>query len=113
MKKIIVIALVFLLLASCSSASLANVPKPTPTPGPQDAYLACQTFVTNRLKAPSTAVFPDYDPSFSKPLPNMEWHITSYVDSQNGFGAQIRTSYDCLTQYKSSEWILDTLLFPD
>ena len=67
------------------------------------AYIIAQDLVRNKLKAPSTAVFPNSDytagPVFSKGV-----EIKSYVDSQNGFGAQIRTNYTIYLQQTGNDW---------
>lgn len=57
-----------------------------------DYQLRCQRGVTSMLKSPKTAEFPNIDEwAFSK---NKERIIVqSYVDSQNGFGALLRTKF--------------------
>jgi hypothetical protein len=55
-------------------------------------YTICQQAVRGRLKAPSTASFPWALPKFSF-TPDGGDRFISYVDAQNGFGAQIRTYY--------------------
>lgn len=55
----------------------------------------CQTFVTRRLRAPSTAKFPYYHQIDGYKQSDGVYRITSYVDAQNGFGAMIRSNYDC------------------
>ena len=58
------------------------------------AYNYAEDFVKQRLKSPSTAEFPSL---FEKAdhiteLGNEEYRINSWVDSQNGFGATIRSN---------------------
>lgn len=62
------------------------------------AFVQCQAFVRNNLKAPATAQFP------SKPLSaiaaaDKTFVVTSTVDAQNGFGALLRNDWICKTQY--------------
>ena len=62
-----------------------------------DAYLESQSFVKKHLKSPSTAEFPYYNrvKNNVKYLGTNKYKIDSYVDSQNSFGATIRTNYSC------------------
>lgn len=59
-----------------------------------EAKLQCEDLVKNSLKAPATADFPR----------NSEWTFTpidgglqasSYVDSENSFGALVRSNFQC------------------
>lgn len=60
----------------------------------QAAYDYCVEAVTDRLKAPATAQFaPLEDVDLQKDSGN--YTIVGDVDSENGFGALIRTSYSC------------------
>ncbi len=61
------------------------------------AYNYAEDFVKQRLKSPSTAEFPGL---FEKAdhiieLGTNEFQINSWVDSQNGFGAMIRSYFSC------------------
>lgn len=68
----------------------------------EDAWYACRQFVTARLKAPATAKFPLPDnPGISvTELDNHEFLVRGFVDSQNAFGALVRTTYRCQTTGK-------------
>lgn len=57
------------------------------------AEIMCEDFVTDRLKAPSTADFPGADSVETIKLDT--YKVTASVDSENGFGAKIRTDYVC------------------
>jgi hypothetical protein len=60
--------------------------------------VSSQQFVRDRLKAPSTAEFPiamDDDDQYRK-INDSTFKVESYVDSENGFGAKIRTNYSCM-----------------
>lgn len=60
------------------------------------ARLIMQQFVSARLKSPSSAEFPDVFDGADKHVTNLgnqRYRIQSYVDSQNGFGAMIRTHF--------------------
>ncbi len=67
------------------------------------AAVACQELVERRLKAPATADFPTVNPAAIDSGANAIYQVTSYVDAQNGFGAQIRTNYTCKVQYQASD----------
>lgn len=53
---------------------------------------ACQEAVRDQLKAPATAEFQDVTVSAAGAG---AWRVDGDVDSQNSFGAQIRTSFRC------------------
>lgn len=82
-----------LLLAFAANGKGAT-PPPKAGPTTADAHLICQDFVSKRLKAPSTAKFADlYDVKAFKEAGHFT--VIGWVDSQNSFGAQIRTNYTC------------------
>lgn len=59
-----------------------------------DACSMSQDFVKDNLKAPTTAQFPMWTEDNCKTSHNGDhWTVYSYVDSQNGFGAMIRSEY--------------------
>lgn len=60
-----------------------------------EARFVCEDFVRDRLKSPGSADFQRPDIS---PLTNDRWQVDGTVDSQNGFGALIRSSYSCLVR---------------
>jgi type IV pilus biogenesis protein CpaD/CtpE len=64
------------------------------------AFVMSQNFVKRDLRAPSTAKFPmTTAPGVSvTKMPNCRFRVRSYVDAQNGFGAQIRTNYVAVLQ---------------
>ena len=54
------------------------------------AEYACEQYVTDNLKSPSTADFTGTTASGAGPFT-----VTGEVDSQNGFGATVRSSFSC------------------
>lgn len=52
-----------------------------------------EMFVKNQLKSPSTADFPFFNANRIEYAGNCTHKINSYVDSQNAFGAIVRTQY--------------------
>lgn len=85
------------------------------TPSGLEAFIISQNFVTQALKSPSTAEFPSNEYKYN--LVGDKTHVvTSYVDSQNGFGAQIRSSWTASMTFnggdwsETSNWTLETLV---
>lgn len=100
------------LVALAIRLGIGDTASETPHPADStDATIVCQKFVTDQLRAPSTAVFsPDSETAAShigiadKPD---TWRVQGWVDSQNSFGAQIRSRYDCVatvTGYGKTGW---------
>lgn len=61
------------------------------------AGIMCQDFVKNRLRSPGSAKFPgvmDGEPKVSS-LGSGRYSVRSYVDSENGFGALLRSDWSC------------------
>ena len=84
------------LIGIFSSKSSSSEPDEKTLYGVEKAalYYACKKLIPAKLKAPSTAKFPDYEDSmFGMGTSVSQW--TAYVDSQNGFGAMIRTNFVC------------------
>lgn len=85
-------------------------PKPPYLPSDTDAFVMCEQFVTDRLKAPKTADFASMSNSSISSLNSDTYTISSYVDSQNGFGAMVRTKFICKVKYVGNEkWRLEDL----
>lgn len=66
------------------------------------AYSYAEEYVKQNLKSPSSAEFPgiwDGKRDHITNLGNREYKIVSYVDSQNGFGAMIRTNWSCIIYF--------------
>lgn len=61
-----------------------------------DAQYHCKEFVSARLKAPSTASFSSPSTAGSGEGP---YTVHGVVDSQNSFGAMLRSSYTCTVQF--------------
>ncbi len=73
---------------------------PTGDSARNDEYYATEMadkFVQEQLKAPSTAKFPWKADSVTKEGDG--WRVRSHVDSQNGFGAMIRSKYVCVVRH--------------
>lgn len=72
-----------------------------------DAQYYCEDFVKDRLRAPSTA---DFTGTTATGGP-VTWSVRGAVDSENGFGAAIRSNFTCQLRYDSTEesWTLVSL----
>ncbi|MEN6357775.1 MAG: hypothetical protein ABFD83_11910 [Armatimonadota bacterium] len=71
------------------------------------AYIASQNYVEKFLKCPSTAKYPLWlDASITRS--GSRFYISSYVDSQNSFGAMVRSQYYAeMEKSGSGEWNFD------
>lgn len=63
-----------------------------------DAIYACKDFTKDKLKSPSSAKFSDETASGS----GSSWTSSGTVDSQNSFGAMVRSGYTCTLTYTES-----------
>ncbi len=66
------------------------------------ASVFCRGLVRNNLRSPASADFPWIDDRVAS-LGRHEYEIYSYVDSQNGFGAMLRSSYECRVKFKGGD----------
>jgi hypothetical protein len=73
------------------------------------AFVACKEFVFDRLKSPASAVFPTMNNATITKVSATSFEIRAYVDSQNSFGALIRTPYTCQVSRNGASWTLDRL----
>lgn len=68
------------------------------------AFVFSKEAVRSNLHSPSTANFPFLDYT-SVSLGDCKYKISSYVDSQNGFGATVRTNYSATMQFSKATGI--------
>jgi hypothetical protein len=74
------------------------------------AEVMCEDFVNDQLEAPSTADFPGASSVENIKLDT--YRVTASVDSENGFGAKIRTGYVCtVIDVGNDKWNLISLNF--
>ena len=78
------------------------------------AYIMMENFVKDRLRSPDSAKFPgvfDGKLDHVRYLGNKKYIINSYVDSQNGFGAMIRSNFSGEIEQTSEDyWSLISLV---
>ncbi len=104
-KKLIVAVLVTLGIgASLLWSALDTDPE-------RAAESVCEEYVTDRLKAPASADFPGADRVVSSTAD--EWTVVASVDSENSFGAMIRTDYVCSVRDTGRSWDLVSLDLDD
>jgi hypothetical protein len=72
--------------------------EPRATHSDAAATVMCQSFVRDRLAAPSTARFPRGTAQVTK-ADATTYRVASHVDAQNHFGAQIRSRYVCTVRW--------------
>ena len=85
-----------------------RTPRPTHIPQPDvgskyTALVLCQELVSDRLKSPSSAIFAKGSESVMIESAPGVWTVSSWVDSQNGFGAMLRTSWTCKIEYEGKD----------
>lgn len=90
----------------------ANLAFVKPAPAVADSSDACymaQKFMRGTLKAPSTATFaPCQAPDSVVTQTERIWHVRSWVDAQNGFGAMLRNHFaaDLIYYPATDKWQL-------
>lgn len=68
-------------------------------PDTTEVCVEASMLIEKTLKAPSTAKFPTCSHFIIENLPERGYKVSSYVDSQNGFGAMIRTEWTIVFYY--------------
>jgi hypothetical protein len=76
-----------------------------PVSSPTSAYYHVEIFVKKQLKSPSTAKFPSEKEKdkHTNSLGFGKYKIDSWVDSQNSFGATIRTKFSCSIVFEGNK----------
>ncbi|MEP2851383.1 hypothetical protein [Ekhidna sp.] len=70
-----------------------------------EAYNFSHDLIKEHLKAPSTASFPEPNEVKLLSLGDDRYYVDGYVDSQNDFGAMVRTEYECWIYYRQNETV--------
>lgn len=103
---ILFIIMVIIINISNQNNYLSQVPKKintNDTGDKIDLHVQAQQFVLQGLKAPATAKFPAL-PYEAVDLGNDTYKITSFVDSQNSFGALIRSDWSVVMKTSMGLW---------
>jgi len=104
MKRLMVITLLAVFLASsvCVLAVDLDV---------HGAWVYMTEFVKQRLKSPGSADFPFGGYRHVTELGGKRYKVKSYVDSQNAFGAVVRTHFEGVIKKINGGWELESLDF--
>lgn len=70
---------------------------------PDRASLACQEFVKDRLRAPSTAEFSNMSATAED---DGIWRVTGRVEAQNPLGVPLRSAFTCVVEHNGGDWLL-------
>jgi hypothetical protein len=115
-RKAIIILIIIFVLGAAYIVNLARTQQTgndTPDISPSMVSLICEKSVKAQLKAPSSAKFAPLNQQHISRITRQEYHyrVQSYVDSQNSFGAMLRSDFDCSVHYDPStdQWHLDDL----
>lgn len=86
---------------------------PSPEVDKSLAFNACKVFVERRLKAPATARFRSFYQADGEVtvtgFGDGPYTVRSSVDSENGFGANLRSTFTCTVTRSGDDWRLDNL----
>jgi hypothetical protein len=109
MRKILAgAALVAIVAGACGSADGGDDLK-------YGAFDVCTQFVKERLRAQSTAEFPNpYEDDGEVVWSNVgaRWKVRSQVDAENGFGGTVTTRFVCAVEHHANDrWTLSSLDF--
>lgn len=110
---LLIVFIVFLgILFSSNNTYTSQIPtqKQSETLDDLDIYIQGQYYVKQVLKSPASAVFP-YTDFIVHRLNNNRFEVISYVDSQNSFGALLRSSWNVVFQYQNGKTYLEKMVF--
>lgn len=109
LKVIAIVIGGFFVVKACSSDSTTTARDAASGGQETMAFVMCQRPVTNQLRAPSSADFPTLAQSgvSSSHKGGGVYAVSAYVDAQNGFGAKIRTHWECeIKENQDKTWSL-------
>ena len=82
------------------------------TPTEFDASATCEKLITERVRSPATIDFGRESDKTRTNIGTGTFRVVGQFDSQNGFGALIRTGYTCtLTYAGNNQWDINELRF--
>jgi hypothetical protein len=108
----VIFAFIFIISYACGAFDATKTPESN-MPDKEDAFIMAQGFVRAQLKSPSTA---DFSNNY-KCVPNSDssYAIDLQVDSQNSFGAMLRSNWRVILKWKggniedNSNWDVEYL----
>jgi hypothetical protein len=71
------------------------------------AYIEAKDYIEQVLKSPASAIFPPL--GLVRRLDNNRYEVISYVDSQNSFGAMLRTNWSVIFQFQNEKKYLEKI----
>jgi len=93
-------------------SSLGGDSEPKPEHDEAAAAIRAQYYVQEQLKSPGSAKFAPGGQQMVLHLGDGRYLVEAWVDSQNSFGALIRTEYSCNLKYIGDDkWELEDLEF--
>lgn len=109
-RGVLLALMLALLILACGCGGSEKPDKTT-------AWIAAKDFVKSQLKAPATAEFPAcYGDECVTEVGANRYRIDAYVDSENSFGALVRTPFYAVIRWTGPgrwDWTLETLYFKD
>ncbi len=100
------VVVAFIVMGYAISHSGSNTSSSTSQPKDESlmAYIQAQDYVKRNLKSPSSAKFPVVAPKEGVDSQNSNvYDIGAYVDSQNSFGAMLRSQWAAQIVYKGGD----------
>ncbi len=97
-----IIFIIYCMVSIFANNSSKTSSKNSSTDYKLEAYIMSQEFIEKELKAPATAEFPSYH-KISVVQTDNRYKVKAYVDSENSFGAKIRTNYYITLERNSDE----------
>lgn len=77
--------------------------------GVDQSRILCKLAIENTLKSPASAKFPFVGRDEVRRLEDGGAQIITYVDSQNSFGAMVRTRFRCTCRNVGGKWTVEEL----
>lgn len=101
--------------AAAEDRMLSFDERTTGDPQAANGYEICKQFIADRLTSPSSAEYPNYFEDDGEVvvwvLANGDYRYTSQVDSENAFGASLRSFFECTVDYRGDDqWMLVDLV---
>lgn len=109
-SRLATVVLILIILFSLLSMFLDTS---SSSPDFKGARSACQEFVKQSLRSPTSAEFPFVPDKEITRTAEDEFLIISYVDAQNAFGVMLRDHYRCHVKRNGNSWSLLNLTFED
>ncbi len=108
--KIAAIVIILMLIIAISKIGSSTSSTSNSTPSPEqvasqrraESEVFAEDVISKLLKAPSTAKFVDVKAYELSNLPDV-WAVNGYVDSQNSFGAMIRSQWEVQLDYRDGK----------